>query len=196
VWLAAFLGQFALGRTEWRVPGALLVAAALQCAIVIIPLISLYRGWRGLPVSAWGWNRVAWFLSQLLALAVAMHHLQALRALSAGFAPHGLHLAAHWFSALLLTIGIPVALVSVVAVWMVARRSAARRAPDVAAVIYGAATLSLLCILNGALHPLDRLAPAFGMAWQRLTCFLLPIALVAAALVLWARSAPAPRQTQ
>jgi hypothetical protein len=195
-WIAAFLVQFALGRAEWHSPGPLIMAAALQCAIVMIPLISLYRGWRGLPLSQWGWGRVAWFLSQLLALAVAMHHLQSLRALSADVTPHGLHDAAHWFRVLLLTIGIPVALLSVLAAWMVARCRAAWRAPDMAAVVYGAAMLPLLCILNGALHPLDRLAPTFGIAWQSLTCFILPIALVAAALVLWAWSAPAPRHTQ
>lgn len=188
VWLAAFAVQFALGRAEWRTPGPLLVTAALQCAIVIIPLVSMYRVRRGLPVSHWGWSRVALVLSQLLALAVAMHHLQALRALSAGFAPRDLYESAHWASVLLLTVGIPLAVLSVLAAWIVARRGAAWRAPDVAAVVCGGAMLSLLSILNGAFHPLDRLAPDFGVMWQRVTCFILPVAMVAASLALWARS--------
>jgi hypothetical protein len=187
-WIAAFLIQFTMSRTDADPSFPLrLVTAALQGAIIAIPIVALFRTWPRVPVPRWQRRLLFWFVSYLLSLAFALGHVQALRSIFSEY-PYWIYSLAHWLNVLLGTIAIPTGVVLVLCVWIAARRKANWHILDAAVVAYGGAVLSLLCLMNSTAHAFDRVDAGLGDAWLRLICVFLPIALVLMACVLWIRS--------
>lgn len=184
-WLTSFLLQLALSRGGLDTPAVLWIVAVLQAAIILIPAAALLHWWRGPRVPDWQRVRLMWFLLHLIALAVAMHHVHAIRTLFIGVGPNVLYPVARWTSVLALTVAIPVVILSVLVAWIAGRRREGFRVLDVATIAAGGAALSFLCLLGGALRPFDRVSPQAGDVWHRLTCVVLPVALVAVALIFW-----------
>lgn len=187
-WTAFFFIQFGIGRVEASSWSLRLTVAVLQCVVIAIPIFLLVRLWRGSLVSGWQPGRLAQFCVLVAMLALAMNHVHALRVMTAGHLPPWVYTVAHWGSAVVLTIALPLAVLAVVCLWVAARRNSVWYGRDVAAVICGSAVLVFICIVNSAIHPLDRVDTAISAVWQRLTCMVLPALLVLIVLALWAMS--------
>lgn len=187
-WGAVFLAQLLLTRGQ-AVPRGLpaIAAAALEIVALLVPVGLLLRLAVGLPVARWHRGRLAWCIANLLALALAADHLDAVRALAGG-RPDGVHGAGAWANAVLLSIIVPAALALVLGAWLIASRRAVRHLLDLAAVAFGCGVLALLCFIAGPVHPLDAVHPRLGRAWTYLACVVLPQGLLMAAAVLAARS--------
>jgi hypothetical protein len=177
-WFALFVLQFVISRGSAIPAESVFAAAICQALITTIPAVSLLQLWRGPRVSRCEQQRVMWFLLRVIALSVALHHVQAIRTLAAAATPHAVYPVAHWMSAIVLTIAIPVAIVAVSIIWIIRRRRAIWRALDFAMVGICSAVLVLNCLMNGAVHTLDRLSLEAGQAWHSLTCVILPALLV------------------
>jgi hypothetical protein len=184
-WAAVFLCQFTLGRSAPDRRELIFAVAALQTLTLAMPLVGLSRGWGGPRLPQWERTRIVWMISRLVALVLGMNHLHAVRALSAAWVPSWLYVLGHWTGTLLSAIGVPLIALVVLSLWIAARARTSWQILDVLAVGYGSTALLLLCILNGGRHPFDRFVPELGEAWQRLTCYFLPVALFVAAASLW-----------
>lgn len=186
-WTIVFITQFVLSRTGWDTSLPLrMILAALQGTTITIPMVSLTRVSRGLPLLRWDRGLVFRILSNLLALALSINHVQALRSLSLHL-PSAIYVLGHWLTALLLSVGLPLAVLFVICAWIMSRRRATWQAWDVAAAAYGGAVMSLMCMLGSTVHPFGRANPAVGNAWQLLTCIVLPIILVILVVGLWVK---------
>lgn len=196
LWLAMFFFQFKLGRaTSGALPWALWAAGTLETLIVAIPVISLIvdaqvRG-RGPwpPVSlaaAWG---------KLLALALAVNHLDAVLALLRSHQLHGVSGALQLTRVWLLATILPAVIQAGMMLWIVANRSTIWRLRHVGSVVLGSAVTYVLCIIDGPVQPLDWWSPEIGQIWVILMCRVVPLFALLAAALLWLASLSVERSS-
>jgi fucose 4-O-acetylase-like acetyltransferase len=188
-WSAVFLIQFVMGRRELENIPLRVVTALMQVAAITIPAVLLVQALRGSHVRTWQRNSVVWWSSLTAMIALALHHVHAIRTISAQSLPYSAYVIGNLTSAALLGIALPAAILLVMSMWIAARRHAKWKALDVAAVVYGCAVLLFLCLLSGGAHPLDHVNRTLGETWNRLACTIFPIGAGATAVVLWLRAA-------
>jgi hypothetical protein len=184
-WSTVFSVQFLLDRHEPEGVWLQIVTAVLQLTIIIAPAVLLFWAWRASQIQTWQRGAVIWWVSLVIMFALALHHVHAIRTISAQFLPYSAYAVGNLTSGIVLTIALPAGLVLVLTWWVITHRKTKWQVLDVATVFGGICALLFLCFMGGIVHPLEHVSVFLSDTWRSLTCTVFPIALGVITITLW-----------